>query len=128
MAKILIIEDNAALRTVLKEALAPLGHSIFEAADGADGIRVLEREPFDLVITDIIMPGRWGTETIVQSRRLRPEAKILAISGASRGKNVELLETAYKLGANASLSKPFTMKDLRRILVELLGDKKKDGG
>jgi CheY-like chemotaxis protein len=124
MAKILIIEDNAALRTMLKDALAPLGHSVLEAADGADGIRMVEREKFDLVITDMIMPGRWGTETIVQIKRIRPEAKILAISGAGRGKNVELLETAYKLGANASLSKPFTMKELRLTLSELVGENK----
>lgn len=123
MARILIIEDNGPLREMLKNALGPEGHSIFEAANGGEGISLFERQEFDLVITDIIMPGRWGIETIVKLKQTRPKAKILAISGAGRGRSDELLKTAWNVGADAALSKPFTMKELRATIASLLPPK-----
>jgi len=120
MAKILIIEDNGPLRTLLKEALSPEGHEIIEAADGSEGIKLIEREPFDLVITDIVMPRRWGIEAIVKLRHARPNARVLAISGAAKGRSTELLKAAWSVGANAVLAKPFTLADLRKTIASLL--------
>lgn len=120
MARILIIEDNGPLREMLKNALGPEGHSVFEAANGGEGISLFERQEFDLIITDIIMPGRWGIEIIVKIKQTRPKAKILAISGASRGRSEELLKAAWSVGANAVLTKPFTIKDLRTTIASLL--------
>lgn len=123
MARILIIEDNGPLREMLKNALGTEGHSIFEASNGGEGISLFERQEFDLIITDIIMPGRWGIEIIVKIKQTRPKAKILAISGAGRGRSEELLKAAWNVGANAVLTKPFTIKDLRQTIASLLPPK-----
>jgi CheY-like chemotaxis protein len=119
----LIIEDNAPLRAMLNNALSPEGHEIVEASDGGEGIKIFERQEFDLVITDIIMPRHWGIETIVKLKQARPTIKVLAISGASRGRSEELLKAAWSVGANAVMTKPFTVKDLRQTIASLLPPK-----
>ena len=124
MARILIIEDNAPLRAMLKNALSAEGHFIVEASDGGEGAGIFEREEFDVVITDIIMPRRWGIETIIRLKQTRPHAKIIAISGAGRGRSEDLLKAAYNVGADVILSKPFTIKDLRTALASVLPKKK----
>ena len=60
--RILIIDDDAVMRELLNEALEPEGYTLASANNGATGIRLHEEEPFDLIITDIIMPdkGAWG--------------------------------------------------------------------
>jgi len=123
MARILIIEDNAPLRTMLKNALGTEGHLVVEATNGSEGIGLFERNEFDLVITDIIMPGRRGIETIVRLKQTRPNAKIMAISGAGGGRSEDLLKAAWNVGAHAVLTKPFTMKDLRQTIASLLPPK-----
>ena len=120
MAKILIIEDNGPLRTMLRNALGTEGHLVVEASNGSEGIGLFEREEFHLVITDIIMPGRWGIETIIRLKQTRPNTKILAISGAGRGRSEDLLKAAWNVGAHAVLTKPFTIKDLRQTIASLL--------
>ena len=120
MAKILVIDDNGPLREMLKDALRPDGHDVVDAADGGEGVKLFEQQEFDLVITDIVMPRHWGTETIVKLKQLRPRTKILAISGAGRGHGEELLKAAWSVGADAMLTKPFTMKELRQTLRDLL--------
>lgn len=123
MARILIIEDNHPLRELLKNALSPEGHDIVEASNGVEGFKLFERQEFDIVITDIVMPGRWGIETIVKMRQHRPNVKVLAISGAGKERRDELLKAAWSVGANASLSKPFSIKVLRATIASLLESK-----
>jgi DNA-binding response OmpR family regulator len=123
MANILIIEDNAALRKMLTNALSAEGHVIVEASDGGEGVKIFEREDFDLVITDIIMPRKWGIETIVNLRQTRPHVRVIAMSGAGRGRSEDLLKAAWSVGADAVLTKPFTVKDLRQTIASVLQKK-----
>ena len=83
LASILLIENDAALRAVLREGLLVAGYSVQEATNGRLGVNAFRKTPTDLVITDLYMPERDGLEVIEALRRTHPHVPILAISGAS---------------------------------------------
>lgn len=116
MATILVIDDEEMVRATLRLALESAGHRVLEAGNGQDGLRLLETNPVDLTITDIIMPEKEGIETIIEIRRRQPEAKIIAISGGSRSQDIDFLRIAERLGAVHSLAKPFSPQ----MLIELV--------
>lgn len=118
MASILIIDDNAALREVLRVGLETAGHRVREMRNGRDGILAFRKEPYDLVITDIYMPERDGLELIEALRRTHPQVKILAMSGASG--TMDYLNKARSLGAAMVIRKPFVMPMLLKAVAELL--------
>lgn len=119
MARILLIDDDNPLREVLATTLSNAGHIVMQAADGRTGVELFRIEPADLVITDIIMPGQEGIETIVQFRHEVPDLPIIAMSGgASHSKFY--LDMAGKLGAQITLSKPFTSTELFRAIDTVL--------
>jgi CheY-like chemotaxis protein len=112
MAKILLIEDEGLLRGTLRSALEAAGHSVVEAANGREGLELLGPGPFDVVITDILMPVMEGIETIMAIKRTGADVKVVAISGASQRSKVDFLQVAHRLGADEILHKPFPMADL----------------
>jgi CheY-like chemotaxis protein len=119
MASILLIEDDEPLRQILALALVNAGHTVAEAADGNQGIERFHKAPPDLVITDIVMPGREGIEMIMTLRREAPRLPIIAISGAANYARI-YLGMAAKLGAQRILPKPFSAADLLRAINEVL--------
>jgi DNA-binding response OmpR family regulator len=125
MARILIIDDEEPIRSVLRRGLEHYGHDVVEAEDGAEGTRLFEASPFDLVITDLIMPGKEGIETILDLRENHPNVRILVISGglSFAGRSVDRegpLQDAEALGADASLAKPFNVKEMIETVEDLL--------
>lgn len=119
MPSILIIDDDSALREVLRLALETAGHQVREVRNGREGIRDFRKEPCDLVITDIYMPERDGLELIEALRRTHPHVKIIAMSGASG--TMDYLNKARALGAAMVIRKPFVMRTVLRAVTELLG-------
>ena len=119
MPRLLLIEDNDALRATLVIALTDAGHSVVEAGDGRQGANIVRAEPIDLVITDLVMPDQEGIETIQSLRRLRPNLPVIAISGNSPFSS-HYLAMAGRLGAQRTLSKPFTADELLRAIEALL--------
>jgi DNA-binding NtrC family response regulator len=122
MAHILVIDDDTMLREVLRHGLERVGHQVSEARDGKTGLAVHQVDPVDLVITDIIMPGMEGLETIMELQRRFPSTKIIAISGGGMGKAGDYLALASKLGAHRIVPKPFAMATLAALVSELLED------
>ncbi len=121
MARVLIIDDDDHLRRALLKALAGWGHQASGAADGMTGHTLLSGEAFDLVITDIHMPGMDGIEIITRLSETAADTAILAISGGgSRGGKTEVLMDAKLLGANAVLAKPVDLDQLRAVVEDLL--------
>lgn len=119
MPSIFLIENDDAVREVIRVALMAAGYSIQEATNGRQGINSFRKAPTDLVITDIYMPDRDGLEVIEALRRTHPAVKILAISGASGSMNY--LRKAEALGADRVLAKPLSMSTVLRVVSELLG-------
>ncbi len=120
MARILVIDDEDELRTMLRQMLEHAGHEVSEAVNGAVGIEIYERDKPDLIITDIIMPEKEGVETIIALRRANPELPIIAISGGGRLDATDFLSMAKKLGARHTLTKPFRRDQLLEAVGECL--------
>jgi DNA-binding response OmpR family regulator len=125
MARILVIDDEEPVRSLIKRGLEHVGHEVEEAEDGDQGTRLFQASPFDLVITDLIMPEKEGIETILDLRESHPNVRILVISGGLSfgGRSLDRqgpLSDAEALGADASLAKPFDLRKLIEVVDELL--------
>jgi DNA-binding response OmpR family regulator len=120
VAEILIIDDDHALRAVMRRILQREGHTVRDAEDGERGLREVNANLPDIVITDLIMPEKEGIETIQALRSDFPELKILAISGAGSSEEGGPLMDAELLGADSSLPKPFTPAELVGAVSALL--------
>ena len=118
MARILLIEDDADSRTTLRRVLERAGHTVFEAANGQEGIERYRTTPTELVITDILMPERKGLETIMALRREFPAVKIIAVSGGIGP--LDFLHVAARLGAQRTFAKPFDYRELLAAVQELV--------
>jgi CheY-like chemotaxis protein len=118
MADIVVIDDEPRYRRLIAQVLTGAGHEVRQAADGAEGLAMCLRQTPQLVITDIVMPGMEGIETILRLTRERPGVAVLAISGAEPAS--VYLRAATALGAAASLPKPFTVDQLLRAVDALL--------
>jgi CheY-like chemotaxis protein len=111
MAKILIVDDDDAVRTTIRLLLERAGHSVVAASDGRKGLALFGTEDFDLLFLDIFMPGMDGIETMRLVHARRPLVPIIVISGnpipSESGQAPDFLTMATKLGAISSLQKPF---------------------
>ena len=108
MARVLIIDDDPTMRSLVGGIVETMGHTVVEARDGRAGVEIFSKEKIDLVVTDIVMPEQEGIETIGAIRRLNRAIPILAISGSSTiGGAGDYLRAAAALGASATLQKPF---------------------
>jgi len=104
-------------------SLDPLATVIAAQPMGFLGLDMVNSDPPDLVITDILMPKKEGMETIMDIRKAYPDIKIIAISGQGWSGAVSYLDMSQKLGANAALPKPFSKADLLEKIAEvLIGD------
>ena len=112
MAKILLVDDNQDLLGLQGEFLRMSGHEVETAVNGVEALAQASRKNFDLVVTDIIMPSKDGIEVIIALRKSQPSAKIIAISGGGRLNAKDYLGIAQKLGAAATLAKPFSGSEL----------------
>ena len=116
MARILIAEDEASNRLLLKESLEFYGHEVTEAVDGVDALDKFAEMSADLVITDILMPRKGGVDLIKEIRWLDQDVRIVAV--AAMGEVV--LSEAREVGADRTLVKPFRLTEVLRIVEELL--------
>ena len=117
-ASIRICDDEPSLRELLRVSLGP-DYTFYEAADGAEAIEVAERVRPDLVLLDVMMPGRSGLD-VVAHIRTTPElatTPIVIISAFSSGAD---RIAALELGATAFLAKPFDPDELSALVEELL--------
>ena len=109
--KILLIEDDPFFAVLTAKMLAPAIVRI--ARNGIEGLEYLQRERFDLVITDIVMPEKDGISTIIDLRKTDATIPVLAISGGGNiGTQGDLLRMAKQLGATETLAKPFGREEL----------------
>lgn len=119
MARILVVDDDASMRALVKKILLP-DHEVVEAAGGEEALGVCRAHGADIVITDIIMPDRDGIETILEIRDRWPDTRIVAMSGGGAIDPDERLADARLLGADEVLRKPFGTAQLRQTIDYLL--------
>ncbi len=111
--KILIVDDEAAIRTLLVDILADPGYELVTAEDGAEAIERMERQRYDLVITDMVMPKANSLDVLLASRELDPERPVIIITGFP---SVATAVKLVSLGVSDYITKPFNI-DLIKITV-----------
>ena len=116
MGRVLIVDDDESCREILREAVDGAGHTYAEAANVDEALVCCREQPFDLVITDIVMPGGSGHDLIQQLRGEFPGTRTIAV--AAMGELV--LAKARELGVDRALGKPFRLPELLRAIEELL--------
>ena len=121
MARILIVDDEAGIRTILEHALAGAGYEVVAAETGREGIQKHQATPVDLIIVDVFMPDQDGLETITLLRQYSPNLPIIAMSG--KDPSGAFLTIARQLGAARVLDKPFDADTLLKMVQELLPSK-----
>ncbi|HTC02274.1 MAG TPA: response regulator [Xanthobacteraceae bacterium] len=116
MVRILIIDDDAAVRSATKIALEVNGFDVVAVADGKSGISAIQEQQFDVVIVDLFMPGMDGLATTTAIRKINPHMPIITASGFMFGgacpEMPNFQAMAEEAGATAALYKPFRPKEL----------------
>lgn len=112
MARILLVDDDEFVRRPVQLNLQRAGHSVDEVSNGRDAVTAYREKSYDVVVTDLIMPEQEGLETIMQLRRHDANVRVIAISGGGRVNATNYLSLARSLGAQKTLSKPFTTEEL----------------
>jgi YesN/AraC family two-component response regulator len=95
-------------------------HEVADAPTSAEGIRLLHENPFDLILTDIVMPGKEGISTIIELREEYPRLKIIAMSGGGDFEPYGYLDIARRVGADRTIPKPFSREELLEAVNNVL--------
>jgi CheY-like chemotaxis protein len=103
--RVLVVDDDAAVRGAVRALLEGAGFAVAEAADGGAALRALRGDPADAVLSDLYMPGRDGLELIRELARAAPRVRVVAMSGGPAAG--DMLRAARFLGAAEILAKPF---------------------
>lgn len=112
---ILVVDDEKVMRDFLQDVLESFDVEL--ACDGEEAISKLDEKKYDLIITDMKMPGKSGEDVVRFAKERYPDAKIIIISGYS---TLSSVSNALKCGVNAFLAKPFTIKQIRTEVAKSL--------
>ncbi|ABB23755.1 response regulator transcription factor [Pelodictyon luteolum] len=111
MKRILVIDDEPDILNLMRRMLEKHGYRVSCAENGKIGLQHIDHEPYDLVITDMQMPGVDGMAIIHHLSKRAPDTRIIAISGGIKLYGADNLDRAEEAGAEAILAKPFTTKE-----------------
>lgn len=121
MTTVMIIDDDPAIRNLFNQMLSRKGFDVVTADNGRIALQKLERSPVELVITDIFMPELDGIEFIAEVNKIKPDLKIIAISGGySFIRPEQYLSIAKNLGAVTILEKPVKSHKLIQTINDIL--------
>lgn len=121
MAGVLIVEDDADLREMLRDALEKRKFTVITAANGREAVARFRPSVIDMVVTDLLMPEEDGLMVIMKIKELKPSVKLIAISGGGKAGPGSYLLMASTLGADHVFSKPFLPSELVQKVREILG-------
>lgn len=110
--RILVVDDDEAIRSGLQTLLTLSGYTVEVASNTVSALHTMETRTFDLVITDIIMPGESGLSLIQDIKHYHDQIKVIAISGGGKNMGSGLLAVAKKLGVKHVLQKPISSTKL----------------
>jgi len=120
MARILIVDDDSSIRRLIESILLLEKHEVVSACDGNEALQLVEGSPFDLIITDLIMPEKEGLEVIRDIRKNHPEIKIIAMTGGGYGSAADYLSWAKAFGVHQTLMKPFSRSEIVEAVADSL--------
>jgi len=118
MVKILVIDDDLPTCDLLKEFLSKKGYEVFISINGQEAVSIVEKEDPHIIMLDIVMPGRLGTETLRKIRKINTSAKIIMMTAV---KDPQVITLCKKYGANKYITKPFSLEEIeKRLIPDLL--------
>ena len=120
-SQVLVVDDDPAVRLLLRRMLEARGYQVVEAGDGSEALRSLRSRPADCIITDICMPGMGGCDLIAALRREAPRIPVIAITGAVDTSSDSFQNLARAFGVKGVLAKPFTARQLLETVQLLAG-------
>ncbi len=117
---ILVVEDEASQRTMLKGFLKKRGHRVLEAENGNSALQIAKKSYLDVVLLDLKMPGMDGLDVLKELKKLNPELDVILITAYG---TIETAVTSMKLGACDYITKPINLEELLGIL-HRIGDRR----
>ena len=117
MAAILVVDDEQAIRTALADTLAYLGYEVATASNGTEGLRLFHKNSFELVVTDVHMPGMDGWTLAHRIKEASPNTPIILITGSEKEM---ILKKIKRNSVNSVLFKPFTLQELEHTVQGIL--------
>ena len=116
MLSVLLVDDEPSIRLAMGDALAREGYDVSRASDGVEALRLCAQRTFDLIITDMHMPGLDGIGVLRQVRAISPKTEVLLMTVLGREDD---LTAAFRLGVEDMMSKPFTADELLTRVAEI---------
>lgn len=116
-AKILVVDDENTMRNMLSDVLLEEGHEVFEAPNGEEAVKKLREEYFELVITDIMMPGLNGIGVLKAAKEIEPGTDVIVMTGYA---SVETAVESMRLGASDYITKPFNIDQIKIVVSRTL--------
>ena len=110
MSHILVIDDNQTMREGMAVIIAKMGHKVFSAANGPEGLQILEMNPIDVVLTDLRMEGMDGIKVLEEIKERSPDTVVMLITAYG---TIETAVQAMRTGAFDFVTKPFSQDELR---------------
>lgn len=118
MARILVIDDEAAIVLLLKRILVGAGHEVLTATDGGKGLIMVEQEQLDIILSDLSMPGEpSGMQLLAAIRKMKPACPLVVVSGYS---SQDCVDECRSIGIKNFLPKPFEIAFVRSFVSSLL--------
>jgi len=122
MVRIMVIDDDEEMRSLLKDFFDEEGFETESASNGADALRKLTKDHFDLIITDIRMPNLTGLDILARIKRLKPQTPVIVITAFGSD---QVYRKSLERGATAFLEKPVHFDQLRMLIHETVSVKEK---
>jgi CheY-like chemotaxis protein len=120
VTEILLIDDMAGVRRAVTAMLKRAGHNVTAADGGSQGLELLKSHRYDIVITDMLMPGTDGADVLSELGSMPNRPRVIAISGGGAGLSAESALRLARIEADAFLEKPFDTGDLLAAIDKLL--------
>lgn len=108
--KILIVDDQFGIRILLNEVLQKEGYKTFQAANGVQALEIVKKDPPDLVLLDMKIPGMDGIEILKRMKVIEPDIRVIIMTAYGE---LDMIQEAMDLGALTHFAKPFDIDDIR---------------
>jgi DNA-binding NtrC family response regulator len=116
MGRVLVVDDDQDLAESLADYIGMSGHEVAVASNGKEAVECFRERDFDMALMDVRMPIMNGVDSFLEIRKLRPDAKVVLMTGFKE----PIVETALQNGALGLLHKPFALSDLNTKLTDAL--------
>src|SRR5208337_4084174 len=121
MERVLIVDDEEQMRELLAKVLEKNGYQVMTAGDGGQALTLLEKEPMDLVVTDVRMPGLDGMEALKAIKELNPEIVVIIMTAFG---SIDQAVQAVKEGAYDYINKPFKIDEMLLTIKKALEERR----